>query len=307
MVRFLAIGNPTSASGDFVECIKSSLYHHITISVFDTLNYIEDRNVIPGLSGREFVEFVKRKYGENTAYYKSRVLGEIPDEDVDALLPYSEIEKAIDRQIDKWNFDKRFVVWDVADGGDDAHQIYGFLNTDVIECVTLRGKKVEEAEPYVWQTLKKINGNCIVIDGDGIGRVAIGLVNSHNVSKTQVVEFFGSAKPFDEATFNSRKSEAAWELRRMMLDEEIPIPNDAELIEELSNYKLDPYHIRGMIALEKKEEMKERIGRSPDKGDCFVMLAGCWTEIKVAEKHQNRWHTSYRDYKKGEKRSVWAA
>jgi len=91
------------------------------------------------------------------------------------------------------------------------------------------------------------------------------------------------------------------------LDEEIPIPNDAELIEELSNYKLDPYHIRGMIALEKKEEMKERIGRSPDKGDCFVMLAGCWTEIKVAGKHQNRWHTSYRDYKKGEKRSVWAA
>lgn len=308
MVRFLAIGNPTSASGEFVECFKSSAYHHITVSVMDTPNYQQKANVISGLSGHDFVDFVIKKYGEDSAYYKSRVLGEIPDEDVDALLPFSEIEKAIDRKVMKWNYDKRFVVWDVADGGDDAHQIYGFLNTDVIECVTFRGKKIEEAEPYVWQTLKKIGGNAIIVDGDGVGRVAIGLLNSHNVNPKEisVKEFFGSEKSFDEATFNSRKSEAAWELRRMMINEEITLPNDSELLEELSHYKLDPYHKRGLIALEKKDLMKERIGRSPDKGDCFIMLAGFWNELKPVQKHANRWKTSYKDSTKPTA-SAWAA
>lgn len=294
LVRFLAIGNPTSANGNFVDCFRSSLYNKITISVMDTPNYKQDRNVIPGLSGREFVEFVKQKYGEDSAYYKSRVLGEIPDEDVDALIPMSEVEKGINRIVTKFSFEKRFVVWDVADGGDDANQLYAFKNTEVLEEMTFHGKRVEEVEPYVWQLLKKIGGNTVIVDFDGVGRVASSLLNASNVNdeKISIIDFTGSAPAYEEEIFNSRKSEAAWELRMMTLREETTFPNDDELREELTNFKTDPYAKKGKICLEKKKDMKDRIGRSPNKGDCFVMMAGAWEEIKPVKKEHDKYLSS---------------
>jgi len=78
--RLLAIGNPTSPYGRFPDCFREgSGYKCITISVLDTPNYQEDRDVIPGLAGRRFVEQAKRVYGEQSNYFRSRVLGEIPD------------------------------------------------------------------------------------------------------------------------------------------------------------------------------------------------------------------------------------
>ena len=79
-VRFLVIGNPTSGYGNFVDCFtEDSGWNQITISVLDTPNYKLNTEIIPGLSGRRFVENARRKYGENSSFYKSRVLGEIPD------------------------------------------------------------------------------------------------------------------------------------------------------------------------------------------------------------------------------------
>jgi len=307
MVRFLAIGNPTSASGGFVDCFLSSIFNKITIKVTDTPNYKEGRNVIPGLSGVEFIDFVKEWYGEDSAYYRSRVLGEIPDEDIDALIPYSEIEKAIGRTVQKWNYEKRAVVWDVADGGDDAHELMGFVNTDLVDQLTLRSKKVEEAAPYVWEMVKKVGANTIIVDADFIGRVAVSLLGTQNVGKITIIPFIGSADAPLPDDFNSYKSWAAWQLRMMLINEEMPLPNQDELKEDLRHYRTDTAIGKGRIALEKKDDMKERLPgrRSPGKGDNYIMLAGEWNNIKPVERRKNDWKTVY---KSGQpKGSVWAA
>jgi len=78
--HLLVIGNPTSAFGHFPACFKpDSGYKQITASVFDTPNYIEGREVIPGLAGRVFERQCRENYGENSNFYRSRVLGEIPE------------------------------------------------------------------------------------------------------------------------------------------------------------------------------------------------------------------------------------
>ena len=85
--KLLVIGNPTVASGDFVNCFKDARFNKITVSVFDSPNYKAGEEVIPGLSGREFVDFVRTKWGEGSNYWKAMVTGDIPDEDVDSLIP----------------------------------------------------------------------------------------------------------------------------------------------------------------------------------------------------------------------------
>lgn len=77
--RWLAIGNPTSDVGDFPDCFKeNSDWNQITISVLDTPNYKEDREVIPGVSGRPYEREIANKYGRDSNEYKIRVKGEIP-------------------------------------------------------------------------------------------------------------------------------------------------------------------------------------------------------------------------------------
>jgi hypothetical protein len=84
------------------------------------------------------------------------VTGEIPDEDIDSLIPIAWIERAEGRVVEyPFKYKKRFVVWDVADGGDDLHVIKAWDNTTEIDSVEIRGKNIEEVEPYVWRLLRK--------------------------------------------------------------------------------------------------------------------------------------------------------
>jgi hypothetical protein len=77
--RFLGIGNPTSPVGEFVNCFDSEEYHGITISVLDTPNFIEGKEVVPGLAGREYEARMAEKFGRTSPIYQSRVLGEVPE------------------------------------------------------------------------------------------------------------------------------------------------------------------------------------------------------------------------------------
>jgi hypothetical protein len=288
--KFLAIGNPTVAHGDFVDCFKDAKFNKVTISVLDSPNYIAKTEVIPGLSGVEFVEQTKAKYGEGSNFYKAMVLGEIPSEDVDALLQMAWIEAAENRKVEHYfGYTKRFVTWDVADGGDDPHVIKAWENTTEIDSVELLGKKVEEAEPYVWRMLRKYRGNTIVVDGDGIGRVAVSLLEQTKDKNTFIIPFYGSSTEVNTPeTFLHKRSEACWDMRNMFEKGIISIASIPEQREELAAIKLDQDTRKGNIAVEPKKLLKKRINRSPNHMDNIMMMAGMFEEIPVVEKAEKK-------------------
>ena len=287
--KLLVIGNPTMSKGEFVDCFKNSSYNKITVSVFDSPNY-EEEGKIPGLSGKTFVENTIRKYGKDSNHYKAMVTGEIPDEDVDSLIPISWIERAEGRVVEHYfKSEKRFVVWDVADGGDDLNVIKAFENTTEIDSVEIRGKKVEEVEPYVWRLLRKIDGNCVVVDADGVGRVAVGLLNQSKSKDVRIIPFEGSSKEvYDVTTFQNRRHEAHWAMRQMFEKNMLSISRIAEQREEIASIKLVD-HTKGFIAIERKKDLKERLGRSPDRSDAIMMMCGTFDEIPVIKKLDQRY------------------
>lgn len=77
--RLLVYGNPTKAQGSFAEDSEDPSFHHINISVLDTPNYKDGREVIPGVSGREYEEGVRLKYGVDSNEYIIKVLGRKPE------------------------------------------------------------------------------------------------------------------------------------------------------------------------------------------------------------------------------------
>ena len=78
--KMVVIGNPTAAYGDFPDCFREgSGWSNITISAHDTPNYKENKQVIPGLAGREYERDIITKYGEGSNEHRIRVLGQFPD------------------------------------------------------------------------------------------------------------------------------------------------------------------------------------------------------------------------------------
>jgi hypothetical protein len=77
--RFLAIGNPTDPTGYFYKiCQPESKWNVISISVKDTPNYKEDKEIIPSVAGRMYYNDMKAEHGEDSNTFKVRVLGEFP-------------------------------------------------------------------------------------------------------------------------------------------------------------------------------------------------------------------------------------
>lgn len=82
MVRMILIGNPTRTVGEFYDAFehprKKLVYHPIAISSAETPNVVERRSIIPGLATHYWIEQMRAKYGEDSAFFKVRVLGEFP-------------------------------------------------------------------------------------------------------------------------------------------------------------------------------------------------------------------------------------
>ena len=294
--KFVAIGNPTTSRGPFVDCFKNPSYNKITVSVKDTPNYKQGREVIPGLSGREFEEQVRNKYGVHSNQYKSMITGEIPDEDADSLIPLSWIERAEKAEVDIPFINiKKYVVWDPADGGADSHVLKAFENTTEIASEEIRNKKIEEVEPYVWRLLRRIGGNAIIVDADGIGRIAIGLLNNSKDGNTTIIPFAGSDRDSvrEKETFYNRRHEGHWKLRELFERSEVSISRIPEQREELASVKIDntSERKRNYIWIEDKKALKERIGRSPGFLDCFVMMAGSFDNVPVLRKNSTRYRS----------------
>jgi hypothetical protein len=82
-------------------------------------------------------------------------------------------------------------------------------------------------------------------------------------------------KASDPERFATRRAEGYWRLRERCERGPIMIPDDDELINELTSLKYKIVNSNGTIRLEEKEEAKKRLGTSPDLADrlCLAFLA----------------------------------
>ena len=74
----------------------------------------------------------------------------------------------------------------------------------------------------------------------------------------------------------------------MFANDEISISAIPDQREELASIKM-VNHLRGFIAIERKKDLKKRIGRSPDYADAIMMMCGCFDEVPVTTRRKDRY------------------
>jgi len=113
-------------------------------------------------------------------------------------------------------------------------------------------------------------------------------------SKVQVMEIHSGKNAMQEDQYVNSRSEMWFHASKLFAEGEVSLPNDPILIGQLSAIKYSPNGSRGRFQLEKKEEAKKRLERSPDRADALVY--GLWATTKVAKKQYDVRRTDVSTY-----------
>lgn len=103
------------------------------------------------------------------------------------------------------------------------------------------------------------------VDGVGVGA---GTVNTLKELGKSVINIQGAESPIEqgkEEEFNNLRSQIYWQLREDLRLGNICLPPDEDLFADLTTPKW--FTRNGKIVVESKEEIKKRLGHSPNKGD----------------------------------------
>ncbi len=207
-----------------------------------------------------------RKYRPNSLF-RARVQGEFPSADDDSLIPLRWIEAASRRTLPK-NSHRRMAA-DIARFGDDK-TVIGIRHGPVItKLLPFHGLDTTAIAGHINRLAYEVHPEAIAVDSIGIGA---GVVDRLYETGTEGVEAINVSLPaYDPERFLNRRAELYWGLRDRFRIGDIDIPDNDLLIEELSQIR---YQItsRGQIRIESKDEIKKRLGRSPDYADTVALL-----------------------------------
>jgi hypothetical protein len=266
--RMLVIGNPTKASGAFYNCFSpSSSWKKIHISCMDSPNLAGDSKEYASLVTGDWIESKKLDWSEDSPLFKSRILGEFPDDADGVLIPKS-IFSVLPEVPAKDDGAFRLGV-DVARNGEDSTILVVRDNVAIREIKEINGADTMEVCGATVNMIKQysVTAENVFVDDTGIGAGVTDRLKELGYNVNGVI--LGSRADDTEHFFNLR-AEIYWRLREALMAGKFYIGNDNDLIEELSEtcYGLGS---TGAIKLEKKSKLKSRLRRSPDRADALAL------------------------------------
>ena len=231
-----------------------------------------------GRMSQKWADDRKRQWGEKSAAYQNRVLGEFASSEEDGVIPLSWIEGANER----WYAWKELeemgafscVGVDVARSGEDK-TVMALRYGRSIDALRSYGKEDTMETTGRVKGILDAHGGRAVVDVIGIGA---GVVDRLREMK-YMVDAFNASEHTDardssgEMGFTNCRAAAWWGLReRLDPDSDTPIalPPDDLLTGDLT---APTWRVMsgGKIQIESKDDIKVRIGRSTDSGDAVAM------------------------------------
>ena len=192
----------------------------------------------------------------------------------DALIPRDWIEGAVDQG--GCEGEHKQVGLDVARFGRDK-TVY-ILREGGIVRRTETTEKMDTMEVVGWMRgfLEEDEPDVTTVDVIGIGAGVYDRLEEMQEYEVEPINVgMGPTESEDKERFYNLRAEMFWNLRMLFKPDkngksQISIPNDPELKKQLSEIRYK-YSSERKIKIEAKEEMKKRLGNSPDKADALAL------------------------------------
>jgi len=266
MKRIIQAGNPTRLEGPLYRaCTKDkSLWFHISVT-----GDPDDPDRSPRVD-KDWARQQIASYGRNHPWVMVNVLGLFPPSSFNALIGPDEMSKAKGRHLRPEAYERaaRIIAIDVARFGDDELVVWPRQGLNALEPKSYRNAHPDDVAGEVAQMFIDWDGDAIMVDASGgHGDSLIDALARLGITAIRV-QFSG--KPINPK-FANKRSEILWLLVEWIrAGGSLPdtecfdrITEELTLIEYC--YKMDK------LAMEEKDQVKIRLGRSPDYSDALAI------------------------------------
>ena len=305
--RVLAIGNPDSRGTPFHRIFREDpTWNKLKISAYDTPNFTDEKHEVPAsllplLIQTEWVEKQKISWGEDSARFKSKVLGEFPDEADNTFFSQTAIDRVVDTQIDEDMNIPAYLGVDLARFGEDDSVVYINRGGHCRKLDSWTKATAIESANRVHRLAMETGATEVRVDASGLGGPVVDYIVNICDDKYTVISMLGSAASPDNTRWLNARAFNFDSLREQMVTDRIDIdPDDKLLLDEIMmiQYK---FSAKGAIQIESKDDMRSRGVKSPDHLDALVYATADLSNIvnpKFGDKRPGdviSWDTSVLD------------
>ncbi|MEV7006838.1 hypothetical protein [Streptosporangium sp. NPDC051022] len=281
--RIVAIGNPDNPASHFKRvCTPGSGWHVIGISAFDSPNLTGEpvpEPVAKALVSREWVEEKRAEWGEDNPLYRSKVLGEFSEDSQWQVVRTSDVAACrldLETPYAASELCPVELGVDVGGGGDETvvRERRGPVAGREWREHTDRPERIA---PMVLQAIRETGATSVKVDSNGVGFGVVGELRNMAARGLHSARIYGvnvSSAPRDQTRFLNLRAEIWWCIGRELSEARewdlSTMDNaDATVAQLLEpQWELDP---KGRIKVEPKEDIIERLGRSPDNADALLL------------------------------------
>lgn len=255
---WLAFGNRTRNVGRFSDCFKR--YRHRW-----NHDCIDSRTV--SFTDKKQIEKWQQDYGDDSDFFKVRVKGEEPSSGEMQFIPSYLIDAARGKSFSKHlhAYAPVIIGVDPAYSGTDEFVIY--MRQGLVATMLGKYQKIEDdvlAAGYIARFEDEYKADAVFVDmGYGTGIVSVGRSLGR---KWQLIPF--ASESLDPQYLNKRAE--IWGLTKQWLKEGGCLPDDETICMELAAPEFG-IKLNGKIKLEDKDEVKKRLGFSPNRADALAL------------------------------------
>lgn len=292
--RVVMISNPTRASGRFYQAFTSGAdaWRCLHISSLETPNMKAGRVVVDGLADPDWVALMRRVHGEDSAFFRIRVLGEFVLNEQGRVISAHAIQQAQTGWHGAADGGELWIGLDPAgpaSGGDESAFAIRRGNK-ILEVRTFRALDDEGHRATLSSILKEFRKPgevpSVVLDSEGpigssLWRVLKGVSDRASGDNAfRAVRFRGSERA-KAADVYDRKADELWANLARWIREGGSIPPDIKLEQELHAPEWHALPGSNRLKLTPKTEIRRALGRSPDRADAVAL--SCWTSTSTHE------------------------
>jgi len=266
--RILAIGNPDDPTSEFAKvCDPGSGWNTIRIDGYETPNFTDEQiseSLSELLISPAWVEDKKRRWGEDSPLFISKVRGEFPEDTEDSLIAPSWVAAARRRDLTPKPGDPSVLGCDIARFG-ASETVLILRHGPRARIHSAKGKQsTTRTAGLITKAMRDTAADVANVDGVGVGGGVVDMLRENGIP---VNDLNGGAAPQDKERFKDARAEWFWHLRERFRTDSIDIdPDDDELAAQLTSMRWD-IDSKGRIVVESKDDMRARGVDSPDRAD----------------------------------------
>lgn len=292
--KIVMCSNPTKTSGTFFEShhaksreqLGPAGFKTFQVSSASTPNAVTGRRLIPGLATKDYVDAMRGEWGEDSPFYKVRILGQFVKNEEGKPFSLELISASEARWLDTVGEGRLHIGVDPAGPGENGDES-GFAVRRGRKVLHLEARRALTEDQHLDKVLEllrayRLPGDSLemampIVAVDREGPIGFGVyqrIKTHFELSRDLPAFVlgerASDKAFRRPDIYDNHRDELWGSLEAWIRDGGAIVTDAKLEKELEAIEWSS-NVRNRLKATSKDDIRKTIGRSPDRADALCL------------------------------------